>query len=251
MEKPPTNMQTYWKWKARLTRILHTMRVDATGLKNIPTIGGGLLTANHLNWKDVLFIATRSPRPLHYVATEQLFDVERCTDMFFEYLSPKLDPWLSPFTWKICYFLARHIVPGVQRIGTIPTTRGIHDRRMFAELKRALREGHLACIFSEGGTSIPGKIRQFKKGAAKVIYDLYTEGFHDIPIIPTLVTGTEKAYLPGRKLGLHFGRPLFIRNHLLNESKETISHFTKQLENSVRHLLSSTQPSESGGLHGA
>jgi len=251
MEKPPTNMQTYFKWKARLTRILHTMRVDATGLGNIPPTGGGLLTANHLNWKDVLFIATRSPRPLHYVATIQLFNVEMCADMCYEYLSPRLDPWLSPFTWKICRFLARHIVPGVQRVGAIPTTRGHHDRRMFEELKQALREGHLACIFAEGGTSIPGRIRKFKKGAAKVIYDLYTEGFHDIPIIPTLVTGTDQIYLPGRKLGLHFGRPLFIRDHLLNESKETISHFTQQLENSVQHMLERFQPSESGGLHGA
>jgi 1-acyl-sn-glycerol-3-phosphate acyltransferase len=227
------------------------MRIHTTGLENIPPSGSGLLTANHLNWKDVLFIATRSPRPVHYVATEQLFDVDRCTDMAYEYLSPKLDPWLSPFTWKICHFLARQIVPGVQRVGTIPTTRGHHDRRMFTELKQALRDGHLACIFAEGGTSIPGKIRKFKKGAAKVVYDLYAEGFHDIPIIPTLVIGTNKVYLPGRKLGLHFGQPLFIRNHLLNESKETISHFTKQLENSVRQMLNSFNSSESGGLHGA
>lgn len=251
MKRTETNMQTYFKWKERLTRILHTMRVDAAGLQNVPPSGGGLLTANHLNWKDVLFIATRSPRPIHYVATYQLFDVQMCTDMAYEYLSPKLDPWLSPFTWKICHFLARQIVPGVQRIGTIPTTRGNHDRRMFAELKQALREGQLACIFAEGGTSIPGKIRKFKKGAAKVIYDLYTEGFQDIPIIPTLVTGTDKAYFPGRKLGLYFGQPLFIRNHLLSEGKETIVHFTRQLEHSVRGLLRSTQPSEPGGLHGA
>jgi 1-acyl-sn-glycerol-3-phosphate acyltransferase len=251
MKSTEPNMHTYYKWKERLTRILHTMRVEATGLQNIPPAGGGLLTANHLNWKDVLFIATRSPRPLHYVATHQLFDVRRCTEMFYEYLSPKLDPWLSPFTWRICHFLARNIVPGVQRVGTIPTTRGNHDRRMFTELKQALREGQLACIFAEGGTSIPGTIRKFKKGAAKVIYDLYTEGVQDIPIIPTLVTGTDKAYIPGRRLGLHFGRPLFIRNHICNESRETIVQFTRQLENSVRSLLMSRQPSESGGLHGA
>jgi len=251
MKNTETNMLTYYKWKERLTRVLHTMRVDTTGLQNIPPTGGGLLTANHINWKDVLFIATRAPRPIHYVATYQLFDVNRCTDMIYEYLSPKFDPWFSPFTWKTCHFLARHISPGVQRVGSIPTTRGNHDRRMFTELKQALREGQLACIFAEGGSSIPGKIRKFKKGAAKVIYDLYTEGFQDIPVIPTLVTGTDKVYFPGRRLGLHFGRPLFIRNHLLSESKETIIQFTRQLEDSVRSLLLNRQSTKPGGLHGA
>jgi 1-acyl-sn-glycerol-3-phosphate acyltransferase len=232
-----TDMKPYWAMKARLTRILHTMRVHTTGLQNIPLTGGGLLAANHLNWKDVLFIATRAPRPVHYVATEQLFDLDMCSEMAYEYLSPILDPWLSPVTKPLCRFLARRIVPGVRKIGTIPTTRGNHDRRMFEELKQALREGKLACIFAEGGTSIPGKIRKFKKGAAKVIYDLYTEGLTDIPIVPTLVVGTEKFFFPGRKLGLHFGPPLYIRDHLLNEGRETIGHFTKQLENSVRRLL--------------
>lgn len=237
MVEPTENMKPYWVTKARLTRILHTQRVHATGLQHIPTSGSGLLAANHLNWKDVLFIATRAPRPIHYVATNELFDVDLCTKMLYQYVQEKLGPRLAPLTRGLCTSLARHIVPGVKKIGTIPTTRGIHDRRLFEGLKQALREGKLVCIFAEGGTSIPGRPRKFKKGAAKVIHDLFGEGFSDIPIIPTLVTGTDKFFLPGRKLGLHFGPPLYIRNYMLDDGKQTIAHFTQVLENSVRRLL--------------
>jgi len=231
------NMKPYWATKARLTRILHIQRVHATGLQYIPTMGSGLLAANHLNWKDVLFIATRAPRPIHYVATDELFDVNLCTKMFYQYAQEKLGTRLAPLTKSMCATLARHIVPGVKKIGTIPTTRRFHDKRLFEGLKQALRDGKLVCIFAEGGTGIPGRLRKFKKAAAKVIYDLYSEGFRDIPVVPTLVMGTEKFFLPGRKLGLHFGPPLFIEDQILDGSKQTIIHFTQLLEDAVGRLL--------------
>lgn len=237
MDNDQANMRLYWTWKYCLTRILHTQRVHATGLHHLPMVGSGLLAANHLNWKDVLFIATRTPRPIHYVATVELFDVGLCTRMFHQYVQEKLGPKLASFTKGMCASLAQHIVPGVKKIGTIPTTRGYSDKRLFEKLKQALREGKLVCIFAEGGTSIPGRLRKFKKGAAKVIYDLYDEGLTNIPVVPTLVVGTEKFFLPGRKLGLHFARPLYIKNHILDGGKQTIAHFTHLLEDSLCRLL--------------
>jgi hypothetical protein len=70
-----------------------------------------------------------------------------------------------------------------------------------------------------------------------VLYDLYNEGLGDIPVVPTLVMGTEKLFLPGRKLGLHFGPPLYIRDQIGDGSKETITHFTQLLEDAVGRLL--------------
>jgi 1-acyl-sn-glycerol-3-phosphate acyltransferase len=232
------NMKLYWTWKKCLTRILHTQRVRATGIKHIPMEGGGLLAANHLNWKDVLFIATRAPRPIHYVATDELFDQEMCTQMAYQYAEEILGTRLAPLTRRWCAALAKRIVPGIHKIGTIPTTRRNHDRRLFDKLMQALRDGKLVCIFAEGGTSIPGRIRKFKKGAAKIIYNLYSEGFTDIPIIPTLVTGTERFFFPGRKLGLHFAPPLYIRNYIMSGDRETITNFTHLMEKSVHQLLS-------------
>ena len=231
------DMRPYWRCKVRLTRLLHTLRVRTTGLEHLPEIGSGLLAANHLNWKDVLFIATRAPRPIHYVATEELFDEELCTKMFYQFAREKLGPKLAPLTREFCANLARYIVPGVKKIGTIPTTRKPFDKRLYSRLMQALRDGKLVCIFAEAGTSIPGKIRKFKKAAAKVIYDLYSEGFTDIPVVPTLVVGTEKLFLPGRQLGLHFGTPLYIRDFILDDGKQTIVRFTQSLEDSVRRLL--------------
>jgi 1-acyl-sn-glycerol-3-phosphate acyltransferase len=237
MDKLQDNMRLYWTWKICLTRILHSQRVDVTGLHHIPKTGGALLTSNHVNWKDVLFIATRAPRPLHYVATNELFDVDLCTKMFYQYSRETLGPRLAPLTKKMCSSLAQRIVPGVKKIGTIPSTRKPFDRRLYNRLEQSLREGKLVCIFAEAGTSIPGKIRKFTKTAAKVVHDLYAEGFTDIPVVPTLVMGTEKFFLPGRKLGLHFGAPLFIRDQILDNGKQTIFHFTQVLEDSVRRLL--------------
>jgi 1-acyl-sn-glycerol-3-phosphate acyltransferase len=236
------HMKLYWTWKYCLTRILHTQRVRVSGLHHLPKQGGGLLAANHLNWKDVLFIATRAPRPIHYVATNQLFDEDLCTGMLYQYALEKLGPRLAPLTKRMCSTLARRIVPGVKKIGTIPTTRRHNDKRMFHTLTQSLRDGKLVCIFAEGGTGIPGKLRRFKKAAAKVIYDLHGEGLHGIPVVPTLVVGTEKFFLPGRKLGLHFGPPLYIGDQILDGSKQTIAHFTQSMEDSVRRLLKYSNP---------
>ncbi len=236
-------MKLYWTWKYCLTRILHTQRVKVTGLHHLPRRGGALLAANHLNWKDVLFIATRAPRPIHYVATDQLFDEDLCTGMFYQYAVEKLGPRLAPLTKRVCSALAARIVPGVKRIGTIPTTRRHNDKRMFHKLRQSLRDGKLVCIFAEGGTGIPGRLRRFKKAAAKVVYDLHGEGLRDIPVVPTLVEGTEKFFLPGRRLGLHFGPPLFIGDGILEGSKQTIVRFTQLMEDSVRQLLKSSNSS--------
>jgi 1-acyl-sn-glycerol-3-phosphate acyltransferase len=231
-------MKLFWTWKDCLTRVLHTARVHASGLNHIPLQGSAVLAANHLNWKDVLFIATRAPRPIHYVATDELFDVDMCVKMFYTYAQEKLGPHLAPLTKPMCAALAGRIVPGIPKIGTIPSTRRNIDRRLFEGLKQTLREGKLVCIFAEGGTSIPGKVKKFKKIAAKVIYDLYHEGFTDIPIIPTLVMGTNRFFLPGRRLDLHCAHPLYIGEHLLSDGKQTVIQFTQMVEDSVRRLLS-------------
>jgi len=237
MVKSQDDMKLYRTWKVCLTRVLHTQKVSVTGLHHVPKAGGGLLASNHINWKDVLFIATRSPRPIHYVATNELFDVDLCARMFYQHAQETLGPRLAFLTKKMCSSLAQRIVPGVKKIGTIPTTRKPFDRHLYNRLKQTLCEGKLVCIFAEAGTSTPGKIRKFTKTAAKVSYDLYAEGFTDIPVVPTLVMGTEKFFLPARRLGLHFGTPLYIRDQILEDGKQTIVHFTQVLEDSVRHLL--------------
>lgn len=48
-------------------------RVEAIGLEHFPKEGGVLLCANHIHNFDPIIVGIMAPRPVHYMAKEEIF----------------------------------------------------------------------------------------------------------------------------------------------------------------------------------
>jgi len=191
-----------------------------------------------LNWKDIFFIASVIPRQIHYAATHKLFHISKCREMIYNYAIETLGAWVKTPMGVISDVLAKIIVPRVKSMGAIPVNRDNPGRKLFLkEAKESLKVGKLLCIFPEGGLSLAGKVRKFKRGVSKVVYELLLEGFHRIPVLPVGIKGTDKFFFPGRKLSLHVGKPLYIEEHLKDNEKDTLDSFTELLQQKVEELV--------------
>jgi 1-acyl-sn-glycerol-3-phosphate acyltransferase len=238
MDRVLLNEKLYDLWKKRSEWWVRTQRVCVSGLQHIPRQGAAVLAANHINWKDIFFIGGVVPRRVSFVGTAELFDLEVCREMVERYIREHFSfAWAKGTIRRVSDWAARVMVTRVPYCGTIPVKRGVNDKSFFALAKEALRQGSLLCIFPEGGTSRPERLRRFKYGLAKIVYDLHHEGLEDIPILPTALRGTEHPYFPGRKLTFRVGAPHYIRDYIASHEKQTLRLFSERLRDSVQELL--------------
>ncbi len=228
--------RTYRLWRRRTVGILRTQRVAAEGLEHLPLEGPVLVTPNHLNWKDIFFIAAKFPRQVHFVATYELFHIRECAQMVYQYGVKKLGRWIAPLMKPLSRWVAKTMVPRVKDMEAIPAKRGANDRKVFEHIKERLRRGQVVCIFPEGGTGRVGELRRFKRGAAKVVFDLWGEGIR-VPLLPVAVLGTHRYFNFGRRLRLRVGRPFYLSEHLEREGGGNLESFTQLLYDRVREVL--------------
>ncbi len=238
MDRVLLNEKLYDLWKKRSEWWVRTQRVCVSGLQRIPRHGAAVLAANHVNWKDIFFIGGVVPRRVSFVGTAELFDVDVCRAMVEQYIREHLSlAWAEGLIKRVSDWAAHVMVSRVPYCGTVPVKRGVSDKSFFDLAKEVLRQGHLLCIFPEGGTSRPERLRRFKHGLAKIVYDLHREGLEEIPIFPTALRGTEHLYVPGRKLVFRVGAPHYIRDYIVAHEKQTLRLFSEKLRESVQELL--------------
>lgn len=228
--------RTYRLWQRRSKGILRTQRVAAEGIEYLPSEGPALLTPNHLNWKDVFFISAKIPRQVHFVATYELFHMGECARMVYRYGVGKLGGWVKPIMGRLSRWVARTIVPRMSDMEAIPVKRQSNDRRVFEHIKERLKRGQVVCIFPEGGTGRVGELRRFKRGAAKVVFDLWDEGVK-VPMLPVAVLGTHRYFNFGRRLRFKVGRPFYLSDHLENGGEDNLESFTQSLYQRVKEVL--------------
>lgn len=117
-------------------------RVDARDLGNIPERGPALLVCNHVSFMDALIVAGSVRRPIRFVMYYKIFNI----------------PVLS--------FIFR-------TAKAIPIAGHKEDaallERAFDEVDRALAEGHVVCIFPEGGLTSDGEIAPFRGGVERIL----------------------------------------------------------------------------------
>lgn len=130
--------------------ITHTFyRIRIVGYDNIPYKGPALLVCNHVSHVDALLVGSCVQRFVRFM-------------MYAPYYRAKSLHWL----FKL--------------MKSIPVS-GEKMRDILSALDRArdaLKQGHVVCIFAEGGISRTGNMLPFKRGFEKIIEGL------DIPIIP-------------------------------------------------------------------
>ena len=143
-------------------------RMEVIGKENFPKDGGVLLCSNHISNFDPPIVGITAPRPIHFMAKDELFSV--------------------PVLGKI-----------LPHVNAFPVKRGMSDREALRKGLAILKEGKVLGLFPEGTRSKTGELGKGLAGAG--FFALRT----DAQIVPCAVVGPYKAF---NKLKVVYGKPI-------------------------------------------
>ena len=143
-------------------------RVKVSGKDHIPKEGGVLLCSNHINNMDPIIVGMMAPRPVSFMAKEELWSVP---------ILGKLLPHLNAF----------------------PVKRGMSDREALRKGLSILKEGKVLGLFPEGTRSKTGELGKGLAGAG--FFALRT----DAQVVPCAVIGPYKPFKPMKVV---YGTPI-------------------------------------------
>lgn len=165
-------------------------RPRVTGREHLPLEGAFILASNHHSHADTAVIFNALPR-----AMRRRVVAAAAQDYFF-------DGGLRQHMSRILF----NIVPVAREIS--------RSKDPLRHVVRALREGYGVLLFPEGTRSQNGAIGPFRSGIGRLIAE-----FPGMPVIPTLVIGTDRVLPKGKALPrpyqvqVVFGPPLFVQAH--------------------------------------
>ncbi|WP_059170973.1 1-acyl-sn-glycerol-3-phosphate acyltransferase [Bacillus sp. FJAT-27445] len=143
-------------------------RYEVYGAENFPKDGGVLLCSNHINNLDPPVVGITAPRPVHFMAKEELFSI--------------------PILGNI-----------VRACNAFPVKRGMSDREALRKGLGVLKAGQVLGLFPEGTRSKTGELGQGLAGAG--FFALRS----DAHVVPCAIIGP---YKPFGKLKVVYGKPI-------------------------------------------
>lgn len=171
--KPPKVQVDYMEGKLRgrgftvvravlmvLCRVLFRLKVE--GVNNVPRTGGVLVVSNHLHNLDPLLVCVAFPRPLHFMAKQELMGVP----------------------------IVGH---AIRYGGGFPVNRAKPDRQAIVQATDRLQQGIAVGIFPEGTRSKSRKIERVLPGAGLIALR------GDALILPVSIVGSERLPFNGSK----------------------------------------------------
>lgn len=190
-------------------------RVRVTGVQQVPAQGPVILAINHLSMLDPLIIGVTFPRPIHYMAKEELFR----------------------------YPLLGHLL---RWVGTFPVRRGEADREAIQRSLQLLKKGRVVGVFPEGTRSDDGRLREIQGGTALLALR------SGAPILPIAIWGTGQAmprgrFLPKRaRVLIHIGEAIWIQASNGMSGHDRIREISRQLARQLGELLRQLPTAEPG-----
>lgn len=151
--------------------------LEARGTEHVPRAGALLVVANHSSLLDPPIVGGMAPRPLSFLAKEELFRI----------------PLFGRF---------------MHGLNARPLKREGADPRALRTALRLLEEGHALLVFPEGTRGEEGTLRPPKAGAA------FLAVLSGVPVVPAYVQGSGRVWPRGRalprtgKVIVTFGPPL-------------------------------------------
>lgn len=142
--------------------------MEVIGTEHFPKTGGVLLCVNHISNLDPPIVGISAPRPISFMAKEELFQV--------------------PILKQI-----------LQNVRAFPVKRGFGDRGALRTGLKVLKDGHVLGLFPEGTRSKTGEVGKGLAGAG--FFALRS----DAHIVPCGIIGP---YRPFKKLRIVFGPPI-------------------------------------------
>ena len=188
------------------------------GQENLPKTGGAILAINHVGYLDFAISGTAAlpvKRYVRYMAKKSIFDNK----------------------------IAGPLMRGMHHI-SVDRENGSAS---FVNALRYLRAGEIVGIFPEATISQSYEIKDLKSGAVRL-----SQG-GNVPIIPTIVWGSQRIYTKGRKpdfkrnkfpISVYFGEPYFVKKGEDVEAAE--ADLKKKLEVLLR-VVQSEYPDSSQG----
>ncbi len=161
-----------------------------SGKEKIPRKQGAVIVSNHLSYLDPIVLGLTSSRKINYMAKEELFK----------------------------NFLFRWVIT---KLGAFPVKRGRVDRLAYQKVLDLVKRDEIIALFPEGTRGRGEKIGILQKGAVKLIFKT------NLPVIPIIIKGTEKALPRGRKMiklskiKVYIGNPLKINKESIFYEKLT------------------------------
>lgn len=152
-------------------------RIQTIGQENIPKEGSVLLCSNHISNFDPIVVGITTPRPVHFMAKEELFRVP---------VFGQLVPHLNAF----------------------PVKRGMSDREALRKGLAVLKEDKVLGLFPEGTRSKTGELGEGLAGAG--FFATRSEAL----IVPCAVIGPYKAL---NKLKVVYGKPVDFTEYRKNK----------------------------------
>ncbi|KAB7708895.1 1-acyl-sn-glycerol-3-phosphate acyltransferase [Bacillus aerolatus] len=171
-------------------------RIEVHGREHFPKEGGVLLCSNHIDNLDPPVVGITAPRPILFMAKEELFKV--------------------PVFGKM-----------LTNLNAFPVKRGMSDREALRKGLKFLKEGKVLGLFPEGTRSKTGEIGRGLAGAG--FFALRTDAY----VVPCVIVGPYKML---GKLKVVYGPPIDMeelrsRKASAEETTEVImSHIRKLRE---------------------
>lgn len=158
------------------------LRFRVRGLGYLPGNGPYLICPNHQSYLDPFLLVSALP----YRVFKRLF-----------------------FVGYSFFFSSGFMKLAARLMNIVPVDPDAHLLSAMKTGASGLRDGHILCIFPEGGRSYDGELQQFKKGAAILSREL------SVPIIPVGIQGAHRVWprdsirIRPHKVSLRFGKALF------------------------------------------
>ena len=151
------------------------LKLHVTGSENVPRSGAAVLASNHVSYLDFIFAglgAHPSRRYVRFMAKDSI--------------------WKNP--------VAGPLMRGMKHI-PVDRTAGAESFRAALD---ALRAGEVVGIFPEATISRSFELKEFKSGAPRLAQDA------GVPLIPTIVWGTQRMMTKGRPRDFSRGKAVTI-----------------------------------------
>lgn len=171
------------------------------GRENVPGNGGMIMAANHLSNWDPPMAGTYMPRPVAYMAKEELF---------------------------------RPAVAGavIRSLYAFPVKRGAADRSAIKTALSVLKQGLCLGVFPEGTRSRDGRLGRAESGVALLA------AMGRVPVVPTAIIGTNRIFQNGGllpRIKIIFGEPLYFEGK--HNDKEALNAFAQKIMNRIAAMI--------------
>ena len=194
---------------AKLLMLISGVKVNISGINNIPKEGGVIFASNHQGALDILIHLAYLPRYFRFVAKSELFRI----------------PF---FGWYMSL------------AGYVPIERDVSAsaHRTIGSVSDVLRKGDCILIFPEGTRSKTGELGPFKRGSLMAAFS------SGAMVVPVAISGSyqmmpKKSYLINIvPIGIKFGQPISFKKYIgVKPAKEDYELELNRLREEILGLL--------------